>query len=163
MHGPPERTNRALLLPYLLPYFLYTGIASLPDAWLGRELNYGARLVATAAALVWAWRRYTPLRGPFAPTGSVLIGVGVCVAGAALWVALLRPFVAGGGEAWSALAFWLRLVSAGAVVPVFEELLMRGYILRVAVQWERARHAGLRDAFEQTLERSSIDEIEPGA
>ncbi len=172
--GPRERgvseavedvrfTNRALLLPYLLPYLLYTGIASLPQAWLGPELNYGARLVATAAALVWFWRRYVPLRGPHAPLPSVLIGAAVGLVGTGLWIALLHPFVERGGEAWSATAFWLRTLCAGVVVPLFEEWLMRGYILRLAVQWVRARRAGASDPFDHAFSRSSINEVEPGA
>jgi len=156
-------TNRALLLPYLLPYLLYTGIAAIPRAWLGPELNYGARLVATAAALTWFWRRYAPLRGPHAPWLSVLIGIAVGLVGSALWIALLHPFVVRGGEAWSAPSFWLRALSAGTLVPLFEEWLLRGYVLRLAVQWVRARRAGAADAFDQAFERSSIDQVEPGA
>ncbi len=158
-----QLTNRALLLPYLLPYLLYTGIATVPRAWLGPELSYGARLAATAAALTWFWRRYAPLRGPHAPGLSVLIGIGVGLVGSALWIALLHPFVQRGGEAWSATGFWLRMLSAGALVPLFEEWLMRGYVLRLAVQWVQARRAGAADAFEQAFERSSIDQVEPGA
>ncbi len=156
-------TNRALLLPYLLPYLLYTGIASVPRAYLGPELSYGARLVATTAALLWFWRRYALLRGPHAPEGSVLLGVGVGLVGTALWVALLHPFVERGGEAWSAAGFWLRALCGGVLVPLFEEWLMRGYVLRLAVQWVRARRAGSADAFGEAFDRSSINELEPGA
>ncbi len=163
MHGPPGRTNRALLLPYLLPYLLYTGIASIPSTWLGPALNYGARLVLTGAALAWAWRRYAPLRGPFAPSASVGLCVAAGLVGTVLWVAGVHPFVESGGEAWSAPAFWLRVASACTLVPLFEELFMRGYVLRLAVQWDRARRAGTPDALAQAFDRSSIDEVEPGA
>ena len=163
MHGPPKRSNRALLVPYLLPYLLYTGFAFIPPAWLSREINYAARLAATAVALVWAWRRYVPLRGPSPAAASMVVGAAAGLAGTALWVALVDPFVESGGEAWSALAFWLRVAAAGSVVPLFEELLMRGYVLRLVVQWERARHAGIPNAFAQALDRRSISEVEPGA
>ena len=162
MNGPPTRPNHALLLPYLLPYLLYTGIASIPGTWLGPELNYALRIVASGAALAWGWGRYVSLRGPCAPAGSILLGIGAGLLGTALWVALLRPFVGGEAESWSAGAFWLRLAAAGALVPIFEELLMRGYVLRLVLQWEHARRAQAHDAFTEAFERRSIAEVAAG-
>ena len=61
-----SRSNRALLLPYVLPYVVYTGIGSLADERLSPELDYLARLIGTGAALAWAWRHYPALRGQHA-------------------------------------------------------------------------------------------------
>lgn len=37
MTTPPERSNRVLLAPYVLPYLLYVGLAAVPEAWIGRS------------------------------------------------------------------------------------------------------------------------------
>jgi membrane protease YdiL (CAAX protease family) len=154
--------NRQLALPYLLPYALYVALASVPPSWLGREASYAARLVVVGATLAWAWRRLRPLTGPRAPLVSVAAGVAAGLLGTVVWVALLAPFV-GPGDPWGDTAFWLRFVAAGALVPVFEEVAMRGYVLRFLVQWQEARRAGADDPFGEAWERRSIRDAPPGA
>jgi membrane protease YdiL (CAAX protease family) len=158
----PRAPNRDLLLPYLLPYFVYVGIASFLGDWTTLELNFALRLVATPLALAWAWRWYAPLRGPRPLAGSIGVGAAAGLVGTALWAALRWPF-AGEGEPWVGAEFVLHLAAAGLVVPVFEELLMRGYVLRFAVQWERVRSAGIRPVWGHTLDRETIGAVEPGA
>jgi membrane protease YdiL (CAAX protease family) len=158
----PSRDNRKLLLPYLAPYFAYVLVATLAADRVSREVDYVARLVVTSAALIWAWRFYVPLRGPGSAGTSIALGAGAGLVGLALWIALLGPFVEG-GEAWEPGAWGLRALAATTLVPVFEEQLMRGYVLRFAIQWDRARSAGAADPFGVALDKSSISDIEPGA
>ena len=136
----------------------------MPTEWgLSREANYALRLVAAGAALAWGWRRYVPLRESGSTAGALAVGALAGLAGTALWVALKAPFQPAGGEAWAPLAFGLRLVASASVVPLFEELVFRGYVLRLAVQWDRARRAGSEDAFGDAFERGSVGQVEPGA
>lgn len=160
MNPPPS--NRRLLVPYALPYVAYVGVASIPAEYLGPAANYALRIALTAAALAWAWRSYVSLRGPGSPAGSVGVGVLAGLAGTLLWVALKAPLVEDGGEPPPEAAFWLRVLASSTLVPVFEELLMRGYVLRGALQWEQASRAGARDPFGEAFDRSSIDDVGPG-
>ncbi len=154
--------NRDLLLPYLLPYVAYMGVATLLPGPDQRAMSYALRIAACGAALVWGWRRYLPLRGPGSTAGSVGMGLGVGLLGTALWIALLTPFAAPAGSGWDPTAFALRVVAGCALVPLAEELLMRGYLLAVLVQWQRARRAGEADPLRHTLASRSIAELEPG-
>jgi hypothetical protein len=157
MTRPAAATNRELLLPYFLPYAVYVAIASLPSAWLGHEWSYALRMAAAVAALAWAWHRYVPLTGPRSLAFSLVVGALTGLAGTVLWVKLLTPFAGGDAEPWSKVSFGLRLAAAGLVVPVFEELLMRGYVLRVALQWDRTRATvGTTDAIGEAFENQSI-------
>ena len=155
--------NRRLLLPYAIPYFVYVGIASLSASYLPVELNYALRLLVVPGLIVWAWHWYVPLKGPKSPWVSVAIGTVAGLVGAALWVALLWPFAAKNVEPWTDLAFVLRLVAAGMIVPVFEELLMRGFILRLAVQWDNARREGDKNPLGSALDERSVIDVKPGA
>ncbi len=155
-------TNRQLLLPYMAPYLAYVAIASLPGEMLSREANYGLRLVVVAALLVWARRWYCSLTGPGSPLVSALWGIAAGVAGTGLWIGLLAPFVPDSGAAgWSGTAFALRLFAAGLLVPVFEELMMRGYVFRVALQWGREWKNG-GQALQAALDERSLNEVKAG-
>lgn len=154
-------TNRQLLLPYMAPYLAYVAIASLPGDILSREVNYGLRLVVVAALLVWARRWYCCLTGPYSPVVSALWGIAAGVAGTALWIGLLAPFVSDAAEPWTGAAFVLRLFAAGLLVPVFEELMIRGYVFRVALQWGRERKKG-GQALQAALDERSLNEVGAG-
>jgi hypothetical protein len=158
-----RRSHAELFLPYALPYLAYVGIASLPAAWLSREAGYALRLLATGAALAWAWRFYAPLRGPRAPAGSVAVGCAAGLLGLGLWIALLRPLAPAGGEPWAGAAWTLRALAATALVPVFEELFMRGYLLRFALCWDRAWRRGAADPFGEAAHERGPGDVEPGA
>lgn len=156
-------TNRQLLLPYILPYMAYVAIASIPVDLLAREINYGLRLAVVVALLLWARRWLCALTGPGSPLVSVLCGIVAGVAGTGLWVVLLAPFVPAEAPAsWSGLSFALRLLAAGLLVPVFEELMMRGYVFRLALQWGRERGKGTEQAFQTALDERSLEEVKPG-
>lgn len=157
----PFLSNRALLLPCAAPYFAYVALSS---SWLGPTWAYGLRLAAVPALLAWAWRWYPALTGPRNPWASAGVGATAGLVGTALWVALVAPFTpAAGGEPWTGATFWLRLAASALVVPLFEEILMRGYFLRAAVQWDLARRGGDRDPLGTALDERSIVDVEPGA
>lgn len=159
MDAPAGPDNRTLLLPYLLPYALYVGAASLPvpAGW-----SYALCLIAVTAALVWGWRRYAPFRGPRSSPGSVLIGVATGGIATALWVLVAGAFAGTAGEPPGPNAIVLRIVAATALAPLAEELLLRGYVLRVAVQWDRARAAGEPGPLDRALS-GRLTDVEPGA
>ena len=154
--------NRDLIPRYFAPYLAYVGVASLASA-LPREWDYALRIAATVMALAWGWRHFAPLRGPNALGASVAIGITPGLIGLALWVALLAPFGESNREAWNPAAIALRVVAACCLVPVFEELAMRGFVHRFVIQWQRNRAAGHSGAFARTLDRDSVDSVEAGA
>jgi len=155
-------TNRQLLLPYMLPYLAYVAIASLPGEIFSREVNYGLRLLVVSALLIWARRWYFSLTGPGSPLVSTLWGIAAGVAGTGLWIVLLAPFVpATTGSDWSGPAVVLRVVAAGLLVPVFEELMMRGYVFRLALQWGQERKKG-GPALQTALDERSLEEVGAG-
>jgi membrane protease YdiL (CAAX protease family) len=112
--------------------------------------------------LVWAWRWYVPVTGPKSLTGSFAYGVGFGLVGLILWCVLYTPFTEPDTTAWSTSGFYLRLVSASLVVPVFEEMVMRGYVFRFALQWDRIRRKKTKGAFMETLDDANISTVRPG-
>lgn len=156
-------SNRQLLLPYAAPYLAYVGIASLLSPHLTDTVNYLLRIIAVTILLIWAWRWYCPLRGPHSPLTSVLTGLAAGLAGLALWLVLLTPFVDPADVTpWSSTAFALRLLSAGLLVPVFEELLMRGFLFRLALQWDHARKNKEQEPLLTALDDRSVNDVTPG-
>ena len=156
-------SNRQLALPYAAPYLAYVGIASLFSSVLSPEINYLLRIVVVGLLLVWAWRWYCPLRGPYPLAGSLLYGAAAGLVGLVIWLGLLAPFVQpSSATPWSSTAFLLRLLSAGLLVPVFEELIMRGFIFRLALHWDQARRNRERDPFHVALDQRSINTVGPG-
>lgn len=158
----PVMTNKDLLIPYAAPYFAYVALGTLLGDHIKAEWDYTARLLIVAALLVFFRNRYVPITGPRNPYVSVFVGALAGILGAALWIALLQPLLSPGGEKWSDASFALRFVAAGFVVPVFEELLMRGYVLRLALQWDMARKAGISRPFEKAYFDQSIFQVGPG-
>jgi len=159
----PAVPNRALLLPYAAPYLAYVGIASILQDRISVELNYGLRLLLVPALLLWARRWFVALTGPRSPWGSAAVGAAVGLAGGGIWIALLAPFVPAEAPAWGGLAFGLRFAAAGLVVPLCEELLMRGYLLRLAYQWDAKRREGEPQALAAALDEMTIFDVAPGA
>jgi len=157
-------TNHQLILPYAAPYFAYVAIAGIPTAYLPHEFSYILRLIAVPLILCWTWRWYCPLRGPYSPLASILFGAGAGLIGLIIWIALLAPFVSPGDSThpWSFNAFLLRMLSAGLLVPVFEELMMRGFVFRLALQWDRSRKNNEKYPFHIALDERSINDVEPG-
>lgn len=155
-------SNYGLLWPYAAPYFAFVGIVSLAGS-LPADWSYAINIVVVTAILFWAWRRYVPLTGPNSTAVSILWGVLAGIVGTAIWVLMLMPFVEAEIDGWSNSAFFLRLIAATIIVPIFEELLMRGYILRLAYQWDMERRQNKKDALSRALNERCINNFEPGA
>jgi membrane protease YdiL (CAAX protease family) len=128
------------------------------------EVNYLIRIVAVSALLFWAKRWFFSLKGSESVPVSIFSGLLFGLTGLVIWVVLLSPFVsAADGKAWSQTAFVLRLLSAGLLVPVFEEILMRGYVFRLALQWDEARKSGVKDALVLAMDDRSVNDVISGA
>lgn len=156
-------TNRQLILPYAAPYLAYVGIASVPPSVLPPHLSYLCRLVVVPLLMVWAWRWYCSLTGPRPLVGSIVTGTLAGLAGLVLWLGLLAPFVhADDATPWTVPGFILRLLSAGLVVPLFEELMMRGFIFRLVLQWDQGRRDSQAEPLLTALDQRSINKVAPG-
>jgi len=156
--------NRDLVLPYGVPYFAYVGIASLGADRIPDELGYVLKIVIVPLLLVWAWKWYVPVTGPKKNMGSVFYGVLFGILGLLVWGLLLAPFIEHSGEPWSGTGFILRLLSASLIVSVFEEMFIRGYILRAALQWDMNRkNMSARAALAKMLDEDTVGDVAPGA
>jgi membrane protease YdiL (CAAX protease family) len=113
--------------------------------------------------LIWAWRHYAPLTGPKNNLISVVWGFLYGMLGMVIWILLLRPFVDSNTVGLTNLAFYLRLFAASLLVPIFEELLMRGYIFRFVYQWNQQRRINKDKAFDIVLNDQSINHFKAGA
>lgn len=157
--GPP---NADLLLPHLIPYAAYVGIATLASD-LGRVPDYAIRIVVTGLLLMFVWKRFQPMVGPRSTLQSVVVGAGVGLVGVLVWIALLLPFQdVGAGSPFTAPAFALRLAAATLIVPLIEEFLFRGYVLGVVTQWQEARRSGAADPVGVALDKRSVHDLTPG-
>jgi CAAX prenyl protease-like protein len=155
--------NRRLIVPYAAPFLLYVGLASMGGDVLSPEVNYSLRIIICSAALIWAWKWYIPFTGPRSPLGSIVIGILVGVIGLMIWVILLTPFTPSADAApWSTTSFLMRLAAAGLLVPVFEELMMRGFIFRLAQQWREARRMKVKQSLQVVLDERTINDVRPG-
>ena len=156
-------TNRQLIIPYTAPYLAYVGIASIPHSYISIEINYLLRVFVVSALLVWARRWYCTLTGPRSLKGSMLIGTGAGIIGVTLWITLLSPFTsAANSTTWSLQGFALRLFCAGLLVPLFEEIMMRGFVFRLALQWGSARKNQTADPLQTVLDEHSVNDVAPG-
>jgi hypothetical protein len=151
-------------VPYAAPYFAYVLIATVAERFVPMEVNYLLRIVIVSATLLWARQWFFSFRGPRSPVASTFAGILAGVAGLILWIALLTPFVSdAAAKPWSQSAFILRLLAAGFLVPLFEEVLMRGYVFRLALQWDEARKSKANDALSIALDERSVNDVRPGA
>ncbi len=157
-------TNRKLILPYAAPFLAYVFIASAFGDILSIEVNYIIRLILVTSLLTWAWKWYVPIKGPESPFLSVLIGVVAGLIGLILWLLILTPFTdSTDNNTWSGAAFSLRFISAGFLVPVFEEILMRGFVFRLSYQWGEARKQKGNEPLQSVLDDKCINDVYPGA
>lgn len=154
-------SNYSLLMPYIGPYFAYVFIASIFSD-LSPSLNYSIRIIVVTSLMLYFWRWYIPFRGPKSTTISVLYGIIVGSAGTIFWIIGLKPFVDEEIKSWSTFDFFLRLIASSLLVPIFEELLMRVYIFRVAFQWSNERKKN-KTPLDKILHKKSINNFEPGA
>ena len=127
--------------------------------------------LGSALALAWGWRWFLPLSGPRSATLSVAIGIGWGAVATPLWLGLKLLASggegggggdeSGGGAAWAGAAFFWRCLVTTTTVPLFEELLFRGLLLRGATQWSALRAAGNRQALRITLHERSANAHDP--
>jgi len=163
MSRSPARSPSSLVLPYVAPYLVYVAFGALADPRTHGAFVYGGRLLTVGAALAFFWRDYVPLRGERSPAGSVALGAIAGLAGTALWVALRGPFAATDAPAWSDSAWAARALGSSLLPPFVEELLFRGWVLRVALLFERARRAKSSSPLGDALDRSALGDVAPGA
>jgi len=163
MNASMKRSHHALFAAYALPYAAYVASAALLAGPLGAEGDYAVRIVATAGLLLYFRRSYASLTGPNTASASSIVGAAAGLIGALLWVALVVPFA--GDESVAApppRAFALRLAAATLLVPFAEELLLRGWLLRLVLAWEQARAAGAVAPLDVALHERSPDDTIPG-
>ena len=146
---PQTRTFGQLLLPFALPYLLYTGLTELLPESISPAWQQGAKLAVVAAALI-AFRQSYRL-GSFRPAHVAWILVAAPVA-LALWVGPLLA-LRSCGIPWEVPAFGgkagfaLHLVNSVVLVSLFEELLTRVYLMEWSCQaWERRNGRNFIDA-----------------
>ncbi len=125
-------------LPFILPFLVFALFLAV-EGWFPDQhyLLYPFKTLAVAAVIGWYWRQLPSLR-PGAPLGSILVGIVAVV----LWIGLdpflvhypppligRNPFlIYPAGEAW--LLFGFRVLGITLCVPILEELLWRGFLMR---------------------------------
>ena len=140
--------------PYLVPYFAFLGAVEisgrLPESWAPVMLF--VKPAVPALLLFWFASRgaYPELRGFSLRPSGVMADVLVGVALAILWMApfilfpAIRPDTSGGFDAAilgadrSTLALVVRMLGFATVTPVFEELFIRGFVMRYAEVYNRS-------------------------
>ena len=158
---PQDHSYYALLWPYVTPYLVYVAISSIPESILAADAAEIVKLAATSAAMLFFWKSYA--------FGKLKFGH-VSMAVAALPVALIAwilPFhlleavgVADGittsfDRSFSDLYFLVKLINSVVLVAVFEELLMRVYIMGWFFQAGLQRNEkGLLGSIMETLDQT---------
>ena len=156
-----ESSNRSLLLFYMIPYALYVTI---PMTMESQESIYMVRLLLVPLAILLLWKKYLSLKGPKAVIPSIATGAITGLVGCALWIILSTPFAPPDEiPPWSLKAFTLRLIAATLLVPIFEELFVRGYLFRLILQWEEAKKKGSHSPLSEALYDCNISTVKPGA
>ena len=140
--------------PYVVPYAAFMVLseigARLPDAadvWV-----LGLKPAIVLGLILWFWRagRYPEWRGEGARIGllggALDIAVGLALTAVWVlpyyWVPALRPEPGGefdpamAGEALVPLILGLRLFGYALVTPLFEELFIRDFVMRIADVWD---------------------------
>ncbi len=143
--------------PYVVPYVAFLLLseiaARLPDGAQPYVLGFKPGIVLALVLWFRARGAYPEWRKPAAHlTGSGLLqDVAVGLALAAVWVVpyllvpALRPEPGGefdpalAGARWVPVILGLRLFGYALVTPIFEELFIRSFVMRVAEVWESER------------------------
>jgi len=150
-----DRTFAQQALPYFAPYVLYVALSSLlPAAW-NPAWGQAAKCCAVSLALVYFRRSYRPGR---LHVRHAWAAAALTPAALLLWVApvyALRAAGMGGGMTGGAAPgtaayFTLRLINSVVLVALFEELLMRVFLLEWTRQADASRRPG-RTLFDALL------------
>jgi membrane protease YdiL (CAAX protease family) len=159
---PQTRTFGQLLVPFALPYLLYTGLTEgLPSA-IAPVWQQGIKGVAVAAALIVFRQSYR--FGSFRPAHAAWI-LGAAPVALVLWVGPLLA-LRSLGIPWEVPAFGgkagyaLHLVNSVVLVSLFEELLMRVYLMEWSCQaWESRNGRTFIDALLVTQDAKPEDRL----
>lgn len=160
---PTHATFQQLLIPYLGPYFIYVALSSLPDGFIAPGLSQLLKLVATVLLMGIYFRTY---RFGRLTAGNVMVSLLAFPVALVAWLGMLLLIkwmgVADGSENTAArvtsdLYFWVRLFNSVVLVAVFEELLMRVYVMQWLFQADGQREKkGILSALLDTLELHPI-------
>ena len=106
-------------------------------------LTYPLRILAVTAALAWFWKTYDELTGERFKTRDLLYALTIGVLVFVLWIQMDWDFAVMGDRdaynprtlpgSWFYLFVSIRLFGAAVVVPIFEELFWRSFILRYII------------------------------
>ena len=153
---PANQTFWQLLIPFLTPYLLYTGLASLFPAAAGQPWLQGLKLAVVGLTLAVFRKAYR--FGAFRPR-DLWIACAAAPIVTLLWVGPLCGWQALHGLPLAmpgrdpAGGFALHLMNAVLLVAVFEELLLRVYMMEWAFQADTHRAGrGLLRALMETLD-----------
>jgi membrane protease YdiL (CAAX protease family) len=130
-----DRSFQALLWPYLTPYLVYVAISSIPESLLPAKCAHAVKFLATAFVLFWFLKHYR--FGPLKPIHGIIALLTLPVA-LLCWIGPFYLLTASGisevvsaeaGEAFSTSYFYLRVLNSAVLVAIFEELLIRVYVM----------------------------------
>lgn len=140
--------------PYVLPYVAFLLMSEvgvrLPDAADPVVLALKPGIVLAVIVLFWRQGAYPECRGKGARIGlsgglqDILVGLALTVVWVAPFILFpgMRPEPGGefdpamAGEKWIGLILCVRLFGYALVTPVFEELFIRSFVMRVADVWD---------------------------
>jgi CAAX prenyl protease-like protein len=127
-------------VPYVVPYALFLAITALGNNIDGAlYIAYPVRTVIVAAVVIWFWRQGDYPELELRPS---LLGIVAGVVGFAFWVypENLLSFLPklgestfdpdGAGESMRTPLLTVRMIGAVLVVPIFEELFLRSFLVR---------------------------------
>ena len=128
------------MLAYILPFAIYIGLTLVGSLFEnGPYIMYPIKTVAVAVSLWFFRKSYNELRQPIAGR-SIFLAIVVGVAVFVIWIAPeglypklgsseFNPFVFE-SKGWIYFSIAFRLIGAALVVPVFEELFWRSFLIR---------------------------------
>jgi membrane protease YdiL (CAAX protease family) len=132
---PDNKSFQSLLWLYFSPYLVYVALSYVPETFLSMDVVQILKLLATSAVLFWLRKHYR-----FGPMKAVHAIIALMALPVALlsWVGPLYLLAAAGMTdvmaaadkgTFSAFYFYLKLVNSVILVAIFEELLIRVYVM----------------------------------
>ena len=153
---PDQKTFRQLFIPYFLPYAVYVLIESIPIEFLSPEIKQILKGMAAGIAMAAFYRSYRVGKPAWNITWISILTAPIAIA---LWVAPLLVIHAGhsaDGD-YSNAYFILRTVNSTLLVAVFEELLLRVYLMQLFYQaGTQPGLKGFLDRLQDTFDRKPL-------
>lgn len=157
---PDDRDYQSLLWPFLIPYLVYVAISSIPEAVLPADPASIAKLLLTGTVLIYYRRCYR--FGRFEPI-HVIVALLMLPAALLSWIGpfylldglgLADVTTTATADSFSAFYFYLRLTNSVLLVPIFEELFVRVYMMGWLYQaGEQRKGRGVFNAILETFEQ----------